>query len=88
MLARLLTLADFSLQKLKVKIITKITLLVGQFAKGLRFESQRRKSGGRRWNLQIFTSLNFHPMLKYACVCCVRYVLINLRHCGKPGAGL
>ena len=26
----------------------------------------------------------FYPMLKYACICCVRFVLINLRHCGKP----
>jgi len=30
----------------------------------------------------------FYSMLKYACVCCVRFVLINLWHCGKPGAGL
>ena len=26
----------------------------------------------------------FHPMLKYACVYCVRFVLINLQHCGQP----
>ena len=27
-------------------------------------------------------------MMKYVCVCCVRFVLINLRHCGKPCACL
>ena len=26
----------------------------------------------------------FHTMLKYACVYCVRLVLINLQHCGQP----
>ena len=26
----------------------------------------------------------FHHMLKYACVYCVRFVLINLQHCGQP----
>ena len=26
----------------------------------------------------------FHPMLKYACVYCVRFVLINLQHCRQP----
>ena len=26
----------------------------------------------------------FHPLLQYACVYCVRFVIINLRQCGKP----
>ena len=43
--------------------------------------------GQKYWTQMEFVNIyqfRFHPMLKYACVYCVRFVLINLRHCGKP----
>ena len=39
------------------------------------------------WAQMAFVNIyqfRFHPMLKYACVYCVRFVLINLQHCGQP----
>ena len=39
------------------------------------------------WAQMAFVNIyqfQFHPMLKYACVYCVRFVVLNLQHCGQP----
>ena len=43
--------------------------------------------GEKCWAQMEFVNIyqfRFHPMLKYACVYCVRFVLINSQHCGQP----
>jgi len=33
-----------------------------------------------------YLPFSVYPMFKYARVCCVGFVIINLQHCDKPGA--
>ena len=54
---------------------------VGQSAERPGFVSRRRRSVGQMEFVNIY--LRFHLMLKYMLVFVV-FVLINLRHCGKP----
>ena len=49
----------------------------GQFAEGPRFESRRRKVMCTEMEFVNIYLFKFHPMLKYACVCCAGFVLVN-----------
>ena len=61
--------------------------LDGQVGSAVRQSASSIPGGAKSWAQTEFVNIyqfRFHPMLKYAFVYYVRFVLSNLRHCGKP----
>jgi len=51
--------------------------VVGQSAERPRFDYRQRKKCWAQMEFVNIYQFWFHPMLKYACVCCIRFALIS-----------